>query len=153
MTDQQWRSLQAGLRSLADDTSEGTASPAVERALKAALSVRQERGVPLAWRWAMAASLAAAGVLGVFVLRSGSPGKAGLASRPALEDSVEAYTPWFVQRGGIGPVRGQVVRMRVSRGTAAAFGVRGVGYSTGAAVEADVFIGDDGIMRAIRFVR
>lgn len=153
MTDQQWRSLQTGLRSLADETSEGAASPAVERALKAALAVRQERGVRPAWRWAMAASLAVAGVLGALLLRSGSPGRGGLAIHPAVEDSVEAYTPWFVQRGGITPVRGQVVRMRVSRGTAAAFGVRNVGYSPDAAVEADVFIGDDGIMRAIRFVR
>lgn len=153
MTDQQWRSLEAGLRSLADDTSEGTASPVVERALRAALSVREKRSASPVWRWAMAASLAAAGVLGALLLRSGSPGKAGVATRPAINSSLEEYTPWFVQRGGSVPVRGQVVRMRVSRGTAAAFGVRTVGYSPDAAVEADVFIGDDGIMRAIRFVR
>lgn len=153
MTDQQWRSLEQGLRSLADDTSEGAASPAVERALRAALSVREKRGVSPLWRWALAASLAAVGVLGVLIVRSGRPDTAGVPARPASAGALENYSPWFVERASPVPLRGQVVRMRVSRGTAAAFGVRSVSYAPDATVEADVFVGDDGMMRAIRFVR
>lgn len=153
MTDQQWRSLEAGLRSLADDTSEGAASPAVERALQAALSVREAKAVPRLWKWALAASLASVAVMSALLLRPAPTAPGGFPARPVVNSGVEDYTPWFVQRWSPAPVRGQVVRMRVSRGTAAAFGVRRASYRQEDAVEADVFIGDDGIMRAIRFVR
>lgn len=60
-----------------------------------------------------------------------------------------AMTPWFFYSGLPQAERGQVVRIRVSAATAAQFGVfRGTDD-----VPAQVFIGDDGVARAIRFVR
>jgi len=58
-------------------------------------------------------------------------------------------TPWFFYAGLPATERGQVVGIQVNRETAAQFGV----YTASATVPAQVFIGDDGLTRAIRFVR
>lgn len=68
------------------------------------------------------------------------------AARPAAGG---AMTPWFFYAGLPAAERGQVVRIRVSAATAAQFGV----YRGTDDVPAQVFIGDDGVARAIRFVR
>lgn len=58
-------------------------------------------------------------------------------------------TPWYFYTGLPAPAQGQVVRVMVSAQTAAQYGVP----SGGGSVPAQVFIGDDGLARAIRFVR
>jgi hypothetical protein len=58
-------------------------------------------------------------------------------------------TPWYFYTGVPQAERGQVVRIRVSATTAAQFGI----YRGTDDVPAQVFIGDDGVARAIRFVR
>lgn len=63
--------------------------------------------------------------------------------------TVHPLTPWYFYTGLPVSTRGQVVRIRVSNETAAQFGI----IAESNAVPAQVFIGDDGVARAIRFIR
>lgn len=63
--------------------------------------------------------------------------------------TVHPLTPWYFYTGLPVSTRGQVVRIRVSNETAAQFGI----VAESNAVPAQVFIGDDGVARAIRFIR
>jgi hypothetical protein len=58
-------------------------------------------------------------------------------------------SPWYFYTGLPAPAQGQVVRVMVSAQTASQYGVVAMGTS----VPAQIFIGDDGLARAIRFVR
>ena len=62
---------------------------------------------------------------------------------------MRAVTPWYFYAGLPLTGSGQVVRVEVSSATAAQFGV----FAGPGLVPAQVFIGDDGLARAIRFVR
>ena len=75
--------------------------------------------------------------------------RARLAAASAPAPVSSAVTPWFFYTGVPMADRGQVVRIRVSSATAANFGI----YRGTDTVPAQVFIGDDGLARAIRFVR
>ena len=57
-------------------------------------------------------------------------------------------TPWYFNEGLPLAERGQVIRLEVPAATAAQFGVLARGP-----VKADLFIADDGLTRAIRFVQ
>lgn len=57
-------------------------------------------------------------------------------------------TPWYFNEGLPLAERGQVIRLEVSAATAAQFGVVARGP-----VKADLFVADDGLTRAIRFVQ
>ena len=76
-------------------------------------------------------------------------------ARPGRRESVtetipaQVLTPWYVNSALPAITRGQVMRIEVSQETAASFGV----YAPSGAVRADLLIGDDGLARAIRFVR
>ena len=58
-------------------------------------------------------------------------------------------SPWYFYTGLPAPAQGQVVRVMVSAQTASQYGV----VAMGTTVPAQIFIGDDGLARAIRFVR
>lgn len=77
------------------------------------------------------------------VMRTQAPSSRGSGVREA-----SALTPWFFSDGLPMPARGQVVSIRVSAATAGRFGVVADGP-----VPAQLLIGDDGLTRAIRFVR
>jgi len=71
---------------------------------------------------------------------------------PAAPDAPKAdrpLTPWFFYTGLPLDGPGRIVRVQVSATTAAQFGV----YSATERLPAQLFIGDDGLPRAIRFVR
>jgi hypothetical protein len=63
-------------------------------------------------------------------------------------DEAKALTPWFAYTVAPGQLRGQVIRVEVSAQTAAQFGVVAQGP-----VSAQVFMTDDGVTRAIRFLK
>ena len=67
----------------------------------------------------------------------------------------ELVTEFFPLRYSNVPARGgYVVRMQVPRSALASFGVAPIAGDTGSPhVLADVVIGDDGLARAVRFVR
>ncbi|WP_321473793.1 hypothetical protein [uncultured Paludibaculum sp.] len=66
-----------------------------------------------------------------------------------VSGTVRPLTPWYFYTGLPVSTRGQVVRIRVSNETAAQFGI----VAESNAIPAQVFIGDDGVARAIRFIR
>jgi hypothetical protein len=71
------------------------------------------------------------------------------SSRPnELSGALSPLTPWYYSDGLPEPARGQVVFIRVNPQTARRFGVVSDGP-----VPAQLWIGDDGLTRAIRFVR
>lgn len=168
--------LRAAFRALAAETADAAAPERVRRALENELRWRSRRRRLAAW-WPAAA--AAALILGVWLGRPGparvtpplavvaavDPAPVRPVAAPVAELAPEtprarlaatrtvtpqaAVTPWFFYTGLPPAARGQVVRIQVSSATAAQFGVfRGTGD-----VPAQVFIGDDGVARAIRFVR
>ena len=57
-------------------------------------------------------------------------------------------TPWYVNTGMVPVQRGQVIYMEVGPETARQFGLALAGP-----IQAEVFVGDDGMARAIRLVR
>jgi hypothetical protein len=71
------------------------------------------------------------------------------AVEPAAGLEPQPFTPWFFNTGLPLTGAGHVVRVTVSPEVAARFGV----YTTGDGVQAQIFLGDDGMTRAIRFVR
>lgn len=79
---------------------------------------------------------------------SASDGPVRRVSRPSGVE-FRALTPWYFNSALPRPEYGRVVRMEVSRATAAQFGV----YAARASAEAEVLIGEDGQAHAIRFVR
>jgi hypothetical protein len=71
---------------------------------------------------------------------------------PTVEAPLEPLSPWYYNAALPAAGAGHVVRVEVSRQAARSFGL--VAPAEGPAmVKADVWIGDDGMTRAIRFVR
>jgi hypothetical protein len=60
-----------------------------------------------------------------------------------------AVSPWYFHSGLPSPATARVVRTEVSQATAEQFGV----YADGPQVAAEILVGDDGLARAIRFLR
>jgi hypothetical protein len=75
--------------------------------------------------------------------------RASRKSRPnELSGQLSPLTPWYYSEGLPAPAQGQIVFIRVNPQTARRFGVVSAGP-----VPAQLLIGDDGLTRAIRFVR
>jgi len=75
--------------------------------------------------------------------------RASRKSRPnELSRELSPLTPWYYSEGLPAPAQGQIVFIRVNPQTARRFGVVSDGP-----VPAQLLIGDDGLTRAIRFVR
>jgi len=147
--------LTKGLRAVAEDDERlGSSSAVGLRLLAEVQAIAQARR-----RRAILLSLGAAAVLAVAALapawrvwqsaiKPAAPADAGVVSR-------ELVTEFFPLRYSNVPARGgYVVRMQVSRSALASFGVAPPGGDlTSPNVLADVVIGDDGLARAVRFVR
>jgi hypothetical protein len=75
--------------------------------------------------------------------------RASRKSRPnELSGQLSPLTPWYYSEGLPAPAQGQIVFIRVNPQTARRFGV-----VSDSPVPAQLLIGDDGLTRAIRFVR
>lgn len=141
-----------GLRAVAEDDDRLGSSAAVGlRLLAEVQAIAQARR-----RRTMVLSLSAAAAVAIAALvpawrvwqSAMKPAGTGVVSR-------ELVTEFFPLRYSNVPARGgYVVRMQVSRSALASFGVAPPGGDlTSPSVLADVVIGDDGLARAVRFVR
>jgi hypothetical protein len=165
------------LTALADETRTAEAPYRVRATLLAELAARRRRRLLV--RWAPAFVAVAAMLLVAIVLKRPAaappPAPQVVQVEPPAAPAVEVEedrvvepaprplarrvaqpvapvqrraTPWFVYSGLPLEAQGQVVNIEVSNSTAASFGV----VSARPRVPAQVFIGDDGLARAIRFV-
>ena len=157
------RSLSDALRAVVVEDSALEASPAVEARLRAEVRALAR---PRRTMWIAVGSLAAAAVLAVAVTVPSMMRTAkdpGDAANPAGAEraAVEVATAFFpLDYGGMPVSNPQLVRLEVPRTALAAFGLTPIdvpgGGSPGTAsgtVQADVVVGEDGVARAIRFVR
>jgi hypothetical protein len=160
------RALSEWLRQVADADAASGASPAVrERLLEEVRARRRMRRTAAIKMYAMAAGLVMATALPVWQL----------ATRPAIEESqrvvtsaagdavvtsapgdAEVATAFYPLAYGAVPVtRANIVRVAVSPAAVAALGVEPPGGNTSPTdvLLADVVVGEDGLARAVRFVR
>jgi hypothetical protein len=154
---EQERALSEWLREVADADAASGASPAVrERLLEEVRARRRARRVSTFKMYALAAGLVIATALPVWQL----------TTRPAIEPSpraaavpvgdAEVATAFYPLAYGTVPVsRGSIVRVEVSPAAFAALGVEPLDASRSPrdVVLADVLVGEDGLARAVRFVR
>ena len=151
-------SLTAALRALAEDEARTGASSTVEARLLAEVRdiarARRRRG------YATVAALAAALLLavGVALWRTTSPRPlADSAAAHAVVSAGEVATTFLPLRYSNVPITGgQIVRMEVPERALASFGLASGSVFDGSAsrtVLADVLVGEDGLARAVRFVR
>ena len=146
--------LGQALRRLKKEDETMSASPAVEaRLLQEVRGLqRQQRG----WSPRLLAALAAAAIVLVTLSlawwsRSGQ-GPAAVATEVAQEVTT-GFFPLFY--GSVPTTQTHLVRLELPRESLARFGLMsadGIGRTSGT-VLADVLVGDDGLARAVRFVR
>ena len=141
--------LSDALRRLANADKTMTASPAVEARLRAEVRARSARSTR--WNGGTLLALAAAVTICVSVPALWWRTQIPLSSAP--ETAMTEFFPLFY--GSVPSASGHIVRMEVPRASLARFGLASAhdaGQTTGT-VLADVLVGDDGLARAVRFVR
>jgi hypothetical protein len=159
----QEHALAEWLREIADaDTTTG-ASPAVrERLLEEVRAQRRARRVAALEMYALAAGLVIATALPVWQLTTRlsteSSSVAGSSPRGGTTNGgdAEVATAFYPLAYGAVPVtQGNIVRVAVSPAAVAALGVEPIGGNTSSTdvLLADVVVGEDGLARAVRFVR
>jgi hypothetical protein len=170
--------LDRALRALAGETRDATPPPRVKGALLRAVRARR-RQTSWWWRSAAAVLLIGAGVLAARWIGTSSevpPADVAAQLTPAPEPpallldvppaprprsrprprpqrwsdiaTVRPVTNWYYSAGLPLTESGQVIRLEVPATTAARFGIAASGP-----VQADLYVGDDGLTRAIRFVQ
>ena len=155
MSDMDHDGVGEALRRLKEADATMQTADAVEARLRR--EVRAVRGRSRSWSpWTLAA-LAAALIIGLWLPARWlltSPGTSGPSSTPPVESSAAGeFFPLFY--ASVPASSTHIVRMEVPRASLARFGLMsadGVGPATGT-VLADVLVGDDGLARAVRFVR
>jgi len=147
--------LTAGLRAVAEDDERlGSSSAVGLRLLAEVQAIAEARR-----RRALVLSLSAAAAVLIAVLVPTWRMWQASVNEPQPDDAPvvarELVTEFFPLRYSNVPTRGgYVVRMQVPRGALASFGVAPITGDTGSHhVLADVVVGDDGLARAVRFVR
>lgn len=153
----QERALSEWLREVANDDAASGTSPAVrERLLEEVRARRRSRRIATVKMYALAAGLVVATGLPVWQL----------TTQPAIERSPRAVaipagdgevaTSFYPLAYGAVPVtQGNVVRVAVSPAAVAALGIEPMAGNTSPTdvLLADVLVGEDGLARAVRFVR
>ena len=158
-SDNRDRSLTAALRAVADDESGLGASMGVQARLLA-----EVRSIALARRrrytslFAAAAALLLAIALPAWrVSERGRLASSDVSDAPGAVSTGEVMTGFLpLTYGDVPTADGQIVRLEVPRAALASFGLGPLDGLEGAisgTVQADVFVGEDGIARAVRFVR
>jgi len=149
--------LSEALRRLAAADRAITTSPTVEARLRAEVRGLGARSKP----WNRGALLALAAALAICVsvpalwwaTHGLTPSTTLATSTPIVPEATTEFFPLFY--GSIPSSSGHIVRMEVPRESLARFGLASAhdaGHTTGM-VLADVLVGDDGLARAVRFVR
>ena len=147
------RRLVYALRVLAEETSTAQPSPDLERRLLEEL--RHARPLrPVRWGWvaAIAAALVLAFLVPALSTRPALTPRADSAIAPLAQNDIDALTPWYFNEGLPEPEAGSVVRIEVLRAAADEYGAV-LPQSSSPYVNAELYVGDDGMARAIRFVR
>jgi hypothetical protein len=144
------QSLRNALRELADDEESLGASSTVEARLR-----RHVRELAPVTRRRWPTYIAAAALVGLFVavwrLMPAEPPSRVRSSIPSdIEAEVEEFLP--LPYAHLPTSDGQVIRIAVSRESLVSFGLTPGSPDSPDAVLADVFVGDDGIARAVRFI-
>jgi hypothetical protein len=145
-------SVGAALRALRDAERNLGASSEVEQRLRSEVRAIRERR-----RRARLVTFAAAAVLMVVIagsLRLGAPDQLPTTGNRPPAEVVTAFFPLVY--GSVPMTNGQVVRMEVPRTALASFGlgaVEALGSPEPETLLADVLVGEDGLARAVRFVR
>jgi hypothetical protein len=152
--------LMAALRTLAvDDAASGTSAAVQVRLLDHVRRLRRARRHSLVKMSAMAAGLCIATALPIWHLATHDLRNPSSPVAPRLVAAMgdEVATPFFPLAYSTVPMSGgRLVRHEVPRATATAYGLempRASGNSASDNVLADVIVGDDGLARAVRFVR
>jgi hypothetical protein len=152
------RALTAALRAVAEDEAGRTASPAVEARLLAEVrsigATRRRRALVLL---AAAAALLIAAVVPVSRIARRQPASVPATATPQNAAVTEVTTAFLPLAYSTAPITdGQLVRLEVPRAALASFGLGAVessDFSSSETVLADVLVGEDGLARAVRFVR
>ncbi len=149
--------LDRALRSLRDADAVEATSPAVEQRLRA--EVRQIARARRRRSYAVMAGIAAAIVITAIPVRRmflepppAATSEADAAPAPAAEIVTEFFPLIY---SSVPTTTGHLVRLDVPRSALASFGLAepplaGAAFDT---IPADVLVGDDGLARAVRFVR
>jgi hypothetical protein len=155
--------LSGWLREVAAADASTGASPAVrERLLEEVRSRRLSRRTALLKMYALAAGLVVATAMPVWHLTtrlsSDEPSRTAIdiPLRATSTGDAEVATAFFPLAYGAVPVtQGNIVRVAVSPAAVAALGVEPMSAngSPGDVLLADVLVGEDGLARAVRFVR
>ena len=165
------RALRDGLRAIAGEDSALSASPATEAKVVAAFEeVARARARQQRTRWIAGALGAAAVVVGMVLGRfevrrlssrepnaqrgSDSRSQTSNATTTPAREVTTAFMP--LAYGGVPVGDAHVVRLEVPRASLVSFGLVPADAADGArsgTVLADVIVGDDGLARAVRFVR
>jgi hypothetical protein len=149
--------LSEWLREIAEADASSGASPAVqERLLEEVRARRHMRRVALVKMYALAAGLVVATAMPVWRLTT-SPPSLDTARRATIPASdTEVATAFYPLAYGAVPVtQGSIVRVAVSPAAVAALGVEPISANSSQTdvLLADVLVGEDGLARAVRFVR
>ncbi len=131
------------------------ASAHIEERLRADVRARAGRGQFRAGAtFALAASLAVMIGGSAWLMRGGTPIDTPSAATDPVIESVTDFVPLDYNRTSSGPTH--IVRLEVPRKALASFGLLpmdATGSPDSDMVLADVIVGDDGVARAVRFVR
>ena len=153
----QERALSEWLRQVADAEAASGASPAVrERLLEEVRARRRVRRTAAIKMYALAAGLVIATALPVWQLTTRAPVEDSPRALTIPSGDAEVATAFYPLAYGAVPVtRANIVRVAVSPAAVAALGVEPPGGNTSPTdvLLADVVVGEDGLARAVRFVR
>jgi len=145
------------LRDVADADATTGASPAVrERLLEEVRARRRAHRVSALKMYALAAGLVIATGLPVWQLSTRPSGESSQGGATLVAGDTEVATAFYPLAYGAVPVtQGNIVRVAVSPAAIAALGVVPIGVNTSPTdvLLADVVVGEDGLARAVRFVR
>jgi hypothetical protein len=151
------RALAKWLRQVADADATSGASPAVrERLLAEVRARRRSQRAATIKMYALAAGLVIATALPVWQLTTEPSIEQSSFPVAAPNGDAEVATAFFPLAYGAVPVtHGNIVRVAVSPAAVAALGVEPMGVNTSSTdvLLADVVVGEDGLARAVRFVR
>lgn len=129
-------------------------SPPAEIEQKLSAAFREQAGLRTRTSWSWAASLAGVAALAAFLIGSGAWERPPNPSAEPQEAAVRVTE--FYPLATFGPYdeldRGRLVRVRLPASAAFDLGIAVRVERGSEPVEADVFLGDDGVARAIRFV-
>jgi hypothetical protein len=145
MTEQQERTLRAGLKALAATTRDGCAGPAVEAAVLSEMR-RHVNPAPLSRGWLpVAAALVLATSSAVWLAQTGRP-----------ESRRQINPAGFVELPGVNALppleSATIVRVALPVTALPSYGIQIVPDINSYSVEADLLVGQDGMTRAIRVV-